>query len=136
MTAPLKILWPFLNPAESIQQPFRQIAPTPDPFNLMMQFHRAFSSQPNLLHIVSKLRNQTALSMNLCRKAALESNLDFKLALEILSNSANSSFKSDTTSAASNFGIEGLVGIMGSTHCKCLIEVKFKISFSGSNKHF
>jgi len=89
----------------------------------MMQFCRAFSSQPNLLDIVSKLRNQTALSLNLCRKAALESNLDLKLALEILSKSANAPIKSDAASVASNFGIEGLIGVMGSAKRKCLIEV-------------
>ena len=85
-----------------------------------MQFYRAFSSQPNLLEIVSKLRSQTALSMNLCRKAALDSNLDFNLALQILSKSAHTPIKSDV----SNFGNEGLVGVMGCAKRKCLLEVK------------
>lgn len=77
-----------------------------------------------MLEIVSKLRNQTALSMNLCRKAALESNLDFNAALQILSKSANAQIKSDVALGPSNFGKEGLIGVMGSVKRKCLIEVK------------
>lgn len=89
-----------------------------------MQFYRTFSSQPNLIEIVSKLRNQTALSMNLCRKAALESNLDFNVAFQILSKTANTHIKSDAALGPSNFGKEGLIGVMGSAKRKCLIEVK------------
>ena len=89
----------------------------------MTQFRRFFSAQPNLFELVSKLRNQTSISMNLCRKAALESNLDYKIALEILSKASAKSFKKDDVSDVTNFGKEGLIGIMGSAKRKCLIEV-------------
>lgn len=86
-------------------------------------WRRSFSTQPSLLDIVSKLRDQTALSINLCRKAAIESNLDFKSALEILSKSANSAFKLSASPESANFGKEGLIGIMTAVERKCLIEV-------------
>lgn len=93
---------------------------------MMQLWRRAYSSQPKLLDVVSKLRDQTSLGMDLCRKAAIESNLDFNLALEILSKSTNVAFKPNLAGVA-NFGKEGLIGIMGSAERKCLIEVQYFI---------
>lgn len=89
----------------------------------MLQFKRIFSSS-RLLDVVSKLRDETALSMNLCRKAAIESNLDYKIAIEILSKSVNESFK-PTSTGIFNFGKEGLIGILGTSNRKFLLEVIF-----------
>lgn len=89
-----------------------------------MRFYRTFSTQPNLIQFISKLRNQTELSINLCRKAAIDSNYDLKLALEILSKSSNYQMKPEAFSGISNFGKEGLVGVYGNMNRKCLIEVK------------
>jgi translation elongation factor EF-Ts len=88
-----------------------------------MSFLRTFSTQPSLLEVVSKLRNQTSLSLTMCRKAAIESNYDFQSALNLL-------LKSSATSLNSNFkatsrGKDGIIGIMGYLNRKCLIEVNF-----------
>ena len=72
----------------------------------------------------------------MCRKAALESNFDFNLALEILSKSANASIKSDAATVISNFGIEGLIGVLGSPKRKCIIEVKLQNLLKYSNLFF
>lgn len=90
---------------------------------MIMQFRRFYSAQPNLVEMVSKLRNQTSMSMNLCRKAALESNLDYNIALAILSKASDKAFKAEGVTGISNFGKEGLIGVMGSLNRKCLIEV-------------
>lgn len=92
---------------------------------MLQLLRRSFSSQPqpSLLDVVSKLRSQTSLSMNLCRKAALESNLDFNGALGILAKSANTAFKPSVSAGMSTFGNEGLIGVMGSSNLKCLLEV-------------
>lgn len=66
------------------------------------------------------------MSINLCRKAALESKLDYKLALEILSQASDKSFNPNIIANNTNFGKEGLIGIMGSFSRKCLIEVRKK----------
>lgn len=89
---------------------------------MMMQFRRYFSTQPSLIETVSKLRNRTSMSMSLCRKAALESNLDYNLALSILSKVSNKAIEARATETIT-FGKEGLVGVMGSFKRKCLIEV-------------
>ena len=97
---------------------------------LMVQFFRRyFSNQVSLLDVVSKLRNRTALSMNLCHKAATEANLDYNIALEILSKSANMPFK-PTMTGVSKIGKEGLIGIMGTPKRKCIIEVKYEIIYT------
>jgi translation elongation factor EF-Ts len=90
---------------------------------MLQLLRRSFSSKPILLDIISKLRDQTSLGVNLCRKAALESNLDFNRALEILAKSSNITFKPSGSVGMSTFGNDGLVGIMGSTNIKCLLEV-------------
>lgn len=92
---------------------------------MLQLLRRPFSSQPGLLDIVSMLREQTSLSINLCRKAALESNLDFNRALEILAKSANTAFKPSVCTGTSTFGNEGLIGIKGSSNLKCLLKVQF-----------
>lgn len=96
----------------------------------MMQFRRYFSAQPSLLDVVSKLRNQTSMSMALCRKAALESKLNYNLALEILSKTSNKPFVPNAEEKI-NFGKEGLIGIMGSYDRKCLVEVSRNIQNEG-----
>lgn len=124
------ILWPLSSRAELIRSSFGNRA-TLDPASkkMLQLLRRSYSSQPKLLDVVSKLRDQTSLSINLCRKAAIESNLDFNLALEILSKSANVAFK-PSLAGVYNFGKEGLIGIMGSAEKKCLIEVhKYNYSF-------
>lgn len=92
---------------------------------MLQLLRRSYSSQPGLLDVVSMLRKQTSLSINLCRKAALESNLDFNRALEILAKSANTAFKPSVCTGTSTLGNEGLIGITGSSNLKCLLEVKF-----------
>lgn len=91
---------------------------------MLQLWRRSFSSQPGIIDVVSMLRQQTSLSMNLCRKAALESNLDFDRALEILAKSANTAFKPSGCTGTSTFGNEGLIGITGSSNMKCLLEVE------------
>ena len=88
----------------------------------MHAFRRSFSNQSNLTDLVSKLRKETALSIALCRRAALESNFNYNCALDILSKTTNTLFKSNTTEVV-NFGKEGLIGIKGTSKQKCLIEV-------------
>jgi hypothetical protein len=124
LNGPSLILWLLLSLAELIRSSFKNLITLDPALKKMLQLlRRSYSSQPKLLDVVSKLRDQTSISMNLCRKAAIESNLDFNLALEILSKSANVAFK-PSLAGVSNFGKEGLIGIMGSAERKCLIEVQ------------
>lgn len=86
-------------------------------------FQRRFFAQPSLLDIVTKLRNETSMSIQMCRKAALEARFDYGTALEML-NKANLAAVQPSSQTKLAFGKDGLVGIYGSSEKKFLIEVK------------
>lgn len=88
----------------------------------MLQFITRKFSSSKLIDIVSRLRNETALSMNLCRKAAIESNFDYYKAFDLLSKSANGVIQ-PISNEVFNFGKDGLVGIFGTSIRKCLLQV-------------
>lgn len=90
--------------------------------NELIRISRQFySSRPKLADLVCKLRSETAFSLDLCRKALIESNFDYSKALETVSQLARTSINSKLNH--SNVGKEGILALIGDSTIKHVLEV-------------
>lgn len=85
---------------------------------------RTFTSAPKLSDLVSRLRNETSLSMSMCRQAAVESKHDYTLAMELLSKMSKISFKPKSAEDQAA-GKEGIFSLFGDASKSYLIEVSY-----------
>lgn len=85
-------------------------------------FIRSFASETRLLELVTRLRNETSLSISMCRKAVMESKFDYGRALNALAQMSKDAAMGRPLATAP--AKEGIVGMMGSSGRMCLVEVR------------
>lgn len=94
-------------------------------------FERTFSTaqtQPSLVNLVTKLRSDTGLSLAMCRKAAVEAELNYAKALELLKERA-----SEGLNSVREPGKQGLLGVYGDHKALKFVKLSCESDFVAMN---